>query len=38
MEVARTEGIVVSGTWREEFDAHMAAQRARSRGVAPGRA
>ena len=37
-EVARTEGIVVSGTWREEFDEHMAAQRARSRGVAPGRA
>ena len=37
-EVARTEGIAVSDTWRAEFDEHMAAQRARSRGTpnAPG--
>ncbi len=31
-EVARTQGMSVSETWREEFDEQMAQQRARSRG------
>ena len=31
-EEARGHGHRVSETWREEFDEHMAAQRARSRG------
>jgi alanyl-tRNA synthetase len=31
-EEARRKGIALSTTWREEFDEHMAAQRARSRG------
>jgi alanyl-tRNA synthetase len=31
-EEAYRKGIPVSGTWRAEFDEHMAAQRARSRG------
>ncbi|GAA2494469.1 alanine--tRNA ligase-related protein [Terrabacter carboxydivorans] len=35
-EVADAEGIVVSDTWRAEFDEQMAAQRARSRGAVRG--
>jgi alanyl-tRNA synthetase len=31
-EEAQRKGIAVSESWREEFDEHMAAQRARSRG------
>jgi len=36
-EVARTRGLSVSETWREEFDEQMAQQRARSRGGQAGR-
>jgi len=37
-EEARTQGIAVSDSWREEFDEQMAAQRARSRAGQAGQA
>jgi alanyl-tRNA synthetase len=36
-EEAQRKGIALSAAWREEFDAQMAAQRARSQRARPGR-